>query len=257
MLQTFLKTIGAAALLCFAASLGGSAQTVDEIIAKNIQAHGGMEKLKSVQTMRTSGKYVSGSFRAAFVQENKRPGKVREENIIQGTAEVQAYDGKTGWEVSPFEGRKDAQLLSEDDLKSLIDDADIDGQLVDYKEKGHQAELVGHDPVEGTDCYKIKLTLKNGTVRYYYLDTDSYLELKIETQRMIRGAIQETEIYFGDYEEVNGIYFPFAFEGGEKGDPNRTKYTVDKIEINLPLDDGRFALPAAPAKTAARSGAGN
>lgn len=254
MLPTFLKSITAMALLSFAML---SAQTVDEIIAKNIQAHGGMEKLKAVQTIRASGKYISGSFQAGFVQENKRPGMVREENVIQGTAEVQAYDGKTGWEVSPFQGRKDAQLLSEDDLKSLTEDADIDGPLVDYKEKGHKAELVSHDSVEGTDCYKIRLTMKNGTVRYYYLDTDSYLELKIDIQRTIRGAVQESEQYFGDYDQVNGVYFPFAFESAEKGDPNRTKFTVDKIEINLPLDDKRFAMPAAPAKTSGRSGAGN
>jgi outer membrane lipoprotein-sorting protein len=257
MSRTFLRILSASVLLWLAAAPAAKAQTVDEIIAKNIEAHGGMEKLKAMQTFRSSGKFMNGTIRYGFVQENKRPEKVREENIVQGSADVQAYDGKTGWEVSPFEGRKDPKLLSEDDLKPLLEDADIDGQLVDYKQKGHKAELVGHDPVEGTDCYKIKLTMKNGTVRYYYLDADSYLELKIETQRIIRGAIQDTETYFGDYEQVNGIYFPFAFEGGEKGDPNRTKYTVEKIEVNVPLDDSRFALPAAPAKAAAKTGAGN
>src|SRR5260370_42386419 len=256
MYRAVFKIVSAFVLLSLAVSFA-PAQTVDEIIAKNIQAHGGMEKLKSVKTTHTSGKYIVGSLRVGFVRENKRPFKVREEDIVQGAADVLAYDGKTSWEINPFQGRKDPQLLSEDESKPLIEDADIDGQLVDYKEKGHKAELIGHDPVEGTDCYKVKLTLKNSTVRYYYLDTDSYRALKIQTQRMIRAAIQETELYFGDYEQVNDIYFPFAYEGGEKGDPNRTKYTVDKIEINLPLDDGHFALPAAPAKAAARSGAGN
>lgn len=258
MSRVSLKIVFIAALLSVAAALLAGAQTVDEIIARNIQAHGGIEKLKSVQTLRTTGKFVARrGVRIAFVQENKRPNKVREEDIVQGTARVEAYDGKTGWEVSPFQGRKDPQLLSEDDLKPLIEDADIDGQLVDYKQKGHKAELVGHDAVEGTDCYKIKLTLNNGTVRYYYLDTDSNLELKIETQRMIRGAVEETEVYFGDYEQVNGMYFPFAFEAAEKGSPNRTPYTVEKVEINVPLDDGRFAVPASLAKPAAKSGAGN
>ena len=255
--HTSFKIISLVAILFLAAS-AAPAQSVDELIAKNIQAHGGMAKLKSMQTMRTTGKYITpGGFRVDLVQENKRPDKVREEDIVQGAAQIDAYDGHTSWEINPFQGRKDPQLLSEDDSKSLIEDADFDGQIVDYKEKGHKAEFVGHDSVEGTDCYKIKLTLKNGTVRYYYLDADSYLELKIETQRMIRGAIQETEVYLGDYEQVNGIYFPFASESGEKGDPNRTKLTVDKIEINVPLDDSRFALPAAPAKPAAKSGMGS
>jgi hypothetical protein len=84
-------------------------QTVDEVIAKNIQAHGGIEKLKAVQSIRTTGKFTQGSFRAAFLQENKRPNKVREELLIQGLAQIQAYDGKTGWQISPFGGRKDPE----------------------------------------------------------------------------------------------------------------------------------------------------
>jgi hypothetical protein len=220
------------------------AQTVDEVIAKNIQAHGGMEKLKSVKTIRTTGKFTQGSFRAGFLEENKRPGKVREEALIQGLVQIQAYDGKTGWQVSPFGGRKDAELLSQDDLKSLVVDADIDGPLVDYKEKGHKAELVGHDSVEGTDCYKVKLTLKNGDLRYYFLDADSFLEIKMENQSNIRGAVQFTENFYGDYEQVDGLFIAFAYENGEKGNPVHTKYTVEKVEVNVPLDDALFAMPA-------------
>src|SRR5258708_36891081 len=143
-------------------SIAARAQTVDEVISKNIQAHGGVDKLKSVRSLRTTAKFSQGSFRADFRQENKRAGKVREEFIIQGLAQVQAYDGKTGWQISPFSGRKDPELLSQDDLKSLVVDADIDGPLVDYKEKGHKAELVGHDSMEGKDCFKMKLSMKNG-----------------------------------------------------------------------------------------------
>lgn len=236
-----------AALLVFAAliilPLAAHAQTVDEIIAKNIQAHGGLEKLHSVQTLRMTGKLHQGGFEASLMQETKRADRVREEFTIQGLTQIQAYDGKSAWQISPFGGRKDPEMLSADDTRNLQVDADIDGPLVDYAKKGHKAELVGHDSVEGTDCYKIKLMLKNGDVRIYYLDADSYLELKIETQTMIRGAIQESEIYFGDYEKVDGIYYPFAFEQGQKGDSNRAKFTITKIELNVPLDDSIFSMP--------------
>lgn len=224
--------------------VSANAQTVDEVIAKNIQAHGGLDKLKSVQTVRTSAKFSQGSFRADIKQENRRPDKVREEFIIQGMAQIQAYDGKVGWQISPFGGRKDPDLMSQDDMKSLVVDADIDGPLVNYKDKGHKAELVGHDSVEGTDCFKIKLSMKNGDVRYYYLDTDSYLELKLEIQTTIRGALQESELYFGDYELVNGIYYPFAVEQAQKGNSSRSQITFEKIEQNVKLDDAQFAMPA-------------
>ncbi len=227
------------------------AQTVDEIIAKNVQAHGGMEKLKSVETRWESAKFSSGSFKADVRRVNKRPGEVREEFIIQGMAQVRAYDGKTGWQLDPFGGRREAELLSEDDMKDLVVEADIDGPLVDYKEKGHTAELMGHDSVEGTDCYKVKLTLKNGDIRTYYLDTDSFLELKLETQTFIRGAPRESEMYYGDYEQISGMYFPFAIERGQKGNPDRVRLTVEKVEINPPVDDALFSKPAAKAVTGA------
>lgn len=241
--------LGAAAIACFAGSAG--AQTVDEVIAKNIQAHGGMEKLKAVHSLRTTAKLTQGSFRAEVRQENKRADKVREEFIIQGLAQIQAYDGKTGWQISPFGGRKDPELLSQDDLKSLVVDADMDGPLVDYKEQGHKAELVGHDSMEGTDCFKIKLSMKNGDVRYYYLDTDSFLELKVEVQTMIRGALQESELYYGDYEQVNGIYYAFAVEQAQKGSESRTQITVEKIEQNVAMEDGHFSMPVTKPETKA------
>jgi outer membrane lipoprotein-sorting protein len=228
-----------------------SAQTVDEVIAKNVQAHGGLDKVKSVRSVRTKAKFSQGSFRADFRQENKRPDKVREEFIIQGLAQVQAYDGKTGWQISPFGGRKDPELLSQDDLKSLVVDADIDGPLVEYKEKGHKAELVGHDSVEGTDCFKIKLSMKNGDVRYYYLDADSFLELKVEIQTTIRGALQESELYYGDYEPVNGIFYPFAVEQAQKGSASRAQISVEKIEQNVQLEDAHFSMPVSKPETKA------
>jgi outer membrane lipoprotein-sorting protein len=238
-LDLLFRSVALAGFVC--ATL--QAQTVDEIIAKNIQARGGIAKLRSLETLRQTARYTQGSLQATVVLENKRPSYYRQEFILQGLTDVTAYDGKTGWHISPFTGRKDAELLSEDDLKEIVEDADIEGQLVDYRQKGHQAELVGHDAVEGTDCYKIKLTLKNGDLRYYYLDADSFLELKIETQRLIRGAVQYRDTVFGDYEEVSGLYFPFAMDTGEKGDPNRAKITVEKVEVNVPLNDSIFSLP--------------
>lgn len=231
-----------------------AAQTVDEVIASSVRARGGMEKLQSVHTLRTTSKVLFGDIQAKVVEINKRPDKVREEISLQGMTLVQSYDGSSAWMIDPFGGRKDPQRMSEDDSKSLVVDADVDHPLVNYQQKGHKAELMGHDSVEGTDCYKIKLTLKNGDIFIYYLDADSFLELKLETQMKIRGAIQENETYYGDYEEVNGIYFPFAVESARKGDSNRQKATVEKVEINVQVEDPAFAMPAVKAAASAPAG---
>jgi hypothetical protein len=231
------------------------AQTVDEIIAKNIEARGGLDKLHAIKTLRTTARLSEDDFRATFVQENKRDDKLRQETLFQGMAQIKAYDGHTAWQINPFGGRRDPELISAEESKTLLDNADVEGPLVDYKQKGNAAELLGHDPVEGTDCYKIKLTLKDGDVRYYYLDADSFLEIKYESQVRVRGAIRYTETMLGDYEQVEGVYFPFAIQRGETGSEERTTFTVEKIEMNVPLDDSQFSLPAtkSEAKPAAAS----
>ena len=96
------------------------------------------------------------------------------------------------------------------------------------------------EPVEGTDAYKLKVTLANGDVRYYYMDTDYYVPIKIDTKRMVRGAEREYETSLGDYKEVAGWYLPHSVETNVKGSQNRQKVAYEKIEANVPIDDSRF-----------------
>jgi len=109
-----------------------SAQTADEIVARYIKAVGGMDKIESVKSLRRSGKFIGGGgFEAALMQENKRNDAVREEFSLQGMTAINAYDGKTGWKVEPWNGKKDPEALGEEEMKSILEDADFDGPLVD------------------------------------------------------------------------------------------------------------------------------
>ena len=229
-----------------------SAQTVDEIIAKNVQARGGMDKIKSVQTIRSTATMAMGpGMEAPGSMIVKRPDMARLEFTVQGLTAVQAYDGKDAWQIMPFMGKKDPEPMSADDKKEMELTADMDGPLVDYKSKGHKVELLGKDKVEGTDAYKLKVTLKNGDVMMVYLDADSFLEIKEDTKRMVRGSEQEIESSLGDYKEVNGLMFPFAIENGIKGSQEKEKLTLSKIELNVPVDDAIFKMPP-PAPPAAK-----
>jgi len=220
------------------------AQTADEIIAKNVQARGGMDKLKGVQSMKATATMAMGpGMEAPTSVVVKRGNQVRMEFTIQGLTAVQAYDGKTAWQVMPFMGKKDAEPMSADEAKDIQETSDIDGPLVDYKSKGHQVELLGKEKIEGTDAYKLKLTLKNGDVETVYIDADSFLEIKEETKRTIRGTEQVVETAFGDYKEVSGIMMWFAMEGGVKGSAEKQKLTINKVEFNVPADDALFKMP--------------
>lgn len=228
------------------------AQTVDEIIAKNVQARGGMDKIKSVKTIRSSGTMTMGpGMEAPGSLIQKRPDMARLEFTVQGLTAVQAYDGKDAWQIMPFMGKKDPEAMSADDKKDIEENADIDGPLVDYRSKGNTVELLGKDKLEGTDAYKLKVTLKNGDVITMYLDADSFLEIKEEMKRTMRGTEHEVESVMGDYKDVNGLMFPFAIENGVKGSQEKEKLTLSKIELNVPVDDAIFKMPP-PAPPAAK-----
>jgi len=236
----------AAAFALLALSL--SAQTADEIIAKYIKTVGGLDRINAVKTLRRTGRYTGGGgFEAEVLQENKRPAMVREEFILQGMAGITAYDGSNGWKIDPFGGKKDPETLGEDELKGIVEDADFDSPLINYQQKGIKVEYAGMEPVEGTDAYKLKLTMPDGEIRHYFMDTDFYVPIKIEVQRMVRGAQREFEYVLGDYKAVNGWYMPFSVEVGRKGSPNRAKTTYSKIEANVPLANARFVMPGTQA----------
>jgi len=124
--------------------------TVDQLVAKNIEAKGGATALHDLQSLRLTGKMLvqQGQIEYAYLQTKKRPDEVRTEASLQGMTQIQAYDGKEGWRVSPFFGRKDPERMSVDDVKALIENSDIDGPLVDWKTKGSSVEYLGIEDVE-------------------------------------------------------------------------------------------------------------
>jgi hypothetical protein len=231
------------AVCCFGAF--SHSQTADELVAKNIQARGGIEKMKAIKNIRMTGKFEGGGgFTASIGQENQRPNLVRETFLLQGMTAVQAYDGASGWQIQPFGGKKDPQLMGEDDLRDLLLDADFDGPLVDYKEKGSKVEYLGHDVVDGDDALRLKVTLKNGDIIYDYLDPDTFIEIRKEIQQFIRGSVRDRVVGLGSYKPVAGVMYPFSMSQGPKNNPDSQTVTVQKMEVNVTIDPADFMLPA-------------
>ena len=249
-----LKRTWLAATLFAAFAPGAHAVTADELVAKNIEARGGLEKLRAIESARLTGVMkFTGDFaiELATTQLVTRDGRIRQEVTLQGLTGVQAYDGKDAWAISPFQGRKDPDKMSEDDAKGLLDSIDIDGPLVDWKQKGHALTYLGTEDVDGTDAHKLKLVEKDGDIKYIYLDPDYFLEIRQTVQRKVRGVEQEFESDLGNYELVEGVYMPFSIESGPKGGNKNQKIVVEKVEVNVPIDDEQFHFPAAAAKPAA------
>jgi len=229
-------------------------QTAEDLVAKNLAARGGIENIKAIRTLHMAGRVQQGGLTAQISRTSMAPNLLRQTFTLQGMSQIQAYDGSTGWQISPFEGRKDPELIGEDDLRGIVEDADFYGPLVDYKSKDNRIEYLGHDVVDGDDAYRLKVTLANGDILYYYLDPDTYLEIRIEKMEFVRGAVVETVTSLGSYKKVAGVYFPFSMETGNKRqDPaDFAKVSLDTVEANVPLDAAKFKMPVA--KPAAPAG---
>ena len=218
---------------------------VDQLVSKNIEAKGGADALHALQSLRLTGKMLvrQDQIELAYLQIKKRPDEVRTEASLQGMTQVEADDGKEGWKVSPFFGRKDPERMSADDVKALIEDSELDGPLVDWNAKGSTVEYLGTEDVDGTPAHKLKVVRKNGDVSFVYLDPDHFLEIRVVTGRMRHGAYEEVETDLGDYEKAGGVFVPTSIESGRKGAPDKQRIIIDKVEANVPVDDGVFHFP--------------
>jgi hypothetical protein len=241
-----LSFLGSALIASAVLAQDKPAPTVDELVSKNIEAKGGAQALHALQSLRLTGKLLvnfGNQIELAYSETKKRPDQIRTEATLQGMTAVNAYDGKEGWKISPFQGRKDPEKMSADDTKSLMEDAEIGGPLVDWKEKGSTVEYLGTEDVDGTQAHKLKVVRKNGDVIFVYLDPDHFLEIRELTQRIEHGAQIETETDIGDYEKIAGVFIPFSSESGSKGSPDKQKIVIEKAEPNPPVDDAIFHFP--------------
>lgn len=224
--------------------------TLDELVAKNTEAKGGAAALQALQSLRLTGKMLvnDGQLEFGYIQTRKRPGEVRTEYALQGMTAVNAYDGKEGWKISPFQGRKDPEKMTSDDTKSLVEESEIDGPLIDWKAKGSTIEYLDTEDVDGTLAHKLKVARKNGDVTFVYLDPEHFLEIRTLTQRVEQGAQVEVETDWGDYEKIGGVFIPFSIESGPKGSSSKQKIVIEKAEPNVAVDDAIFSFPAAASK---------
>ena len=233
--------IFAAPVLVFLISLAHG-QTADELIKKYTDARGGIAKIKAIKSLKATGKIVQGGLEIPITVQQKRPSSLRVEVTFQGKSQIQAYDGAAGWKIDPFQGSSEPEAMTADDLKQAQEQADIDGPLVDYKEKGHTVELQGKEDVEGTPAYKIKVTLKGGDVRYIWLDAGNYLEIKLSAKRKTPGGEIEIDSFPGNYKQVAGTAMPFSVEH-KVGGQTIYSLTRDKVETDVAMYDSLFKLP--------------
>ena len=219
-------------------------ETLDDVLNNHFEAIGGLDAWQAVESLRMDGRMVMPTgMEAPFSMTFARPMKTRLEFTFQGMTGIQAYDGETAWAIMPFMGSSDPQVMPDEQAKMMREQADFDGPLVNWKEKGNELELVGTTDVEGTEAYHVKVTLESGDVRHYFIDSEYYLPIKLEAKTTIQGNEMEIETTFGDYKEVGDLVMAHSIESKPKGAPSGQMLTIDSMELNIDLEEDIFTMP--------------
>lgn len=233
--KTLIVVASLAALLCL--SSAASAQTVDEIVAKNLAAKGGIEKLKSIQSIRSTGTMSAQGQTVTVLLVSKRPNLTRQEIVMAGQTMLMVFDGTKARMINPMVSTTPVDVQPEQ-LEMIKDQSDIDGPLVDYKTKGYQIDFVGAESPDGKLVLHLRVQRKALPVQDLYLDSVTFLEAKVSTTVPGSGVI---ETQFGDYRAVEGMTMPFSIKTVAAGMTlNEMKLT--KIELNVPIDDAIFTI---------------
>lgn len=237
--------------------------SVSQIVEKNVAARGGLSAWHGVQTMVWKGKMGAGATTYEVVNkgkletkqrdetflpytlEFKRPQKTRLEIQFSGKTAVQVFDGVSGWKLRPYLGRTNWDAYTTEEVRQAAAEPGIDGYLIDYAAKGAHVELVGSEKVENQNAYKLKVTLRDGTVRHVWVDTKTFLEAKVEgAPRRLDGKPHNVEVYLRDFKREGNVVIPHVIELHTAGLRRAEKITIESATVNPKLDDGRFTKSA-------------
>jgi len=234
MKRIFAHTLLFSAIIC--SSFAVKAQTADEIIDKYIAAIGGKESWKKVNSLKMEGNVEVQGLQIPYTMQAVNGKGMRTDGEFQGNFFIDIVTPTKGWSQNPMAGKATLQPLSDDELKEKLDDLDVQGAFVDYKEKGSVVESLGKDEEDGNEYYKIKLTTKNNNETTYFFDTKTFLVYKQETTVKQQGQDVKMTIKSLDYQAIDGgLKVPFKLDQGGM------VLAAKKITVNEPIDEKIFS----------------
>jgi hypothetical protein len=221
--------------------------TVEQIVAKNTEARGGLEAWRKVQTMVWEGTLEMGepaTPAARFVYEWKRPNKMRTEIAWSEEKTTAVFDGALGWRVSaPHAGAPTVRRYSRRELRMAFDAQGIDGLLIDHQARGIGVALDGTEPIEGRSAFRLNVTLPSGATRRVWVDAQSFLEVKSERPSIRRSHAAPVAVYYRSYHRVGGLLMPGTIEAEASGSGARRAMVIEAVTLNPSLSDAHFERP--------------
>ncbi|MFW6309558.1 MAG: hypothetical protein ACOC1D_00515 [Prolixibacteraceae bacterium] len=216
-----------------------NAQSLDDVLENHFEAVG-QEKLMDTDTYIIKARIEQMGQQLPMTMKMKRPDKFRMEMEMQGQKMVQVYDGEKGWVLAPWVN-PEPQALEGPQLQQAMDQADIDGELYNYKAKGHSADLIGKVKYNDDEAFRIKLTTKDGIVKNYYIDADTYLVSGVKSKINAQGQEVEIEQIMSGYEKSDGIMIARKIES--KTPMGVAAIFIEEVSFDQELNDSEFQKP--------------
>lgn len=243
--------------------------TVAQVLERNAQARGGAANWRAVKSLSWSGKMEAGGnsrptlampmskdkggmpaprpteqVQLPFVLKMERPRKSRLEIQFDGQTAVQVYDGEHGWKVRPYLNRHEVESFRPEELKAAAEQAEIDGPLLSFAERGASASMAGIENVEGSPAYKIALTYKDKRIQNIWVDAKSFLEVKMDgSPRVLDGRSHPVWIFLRDYKTVSGLMMPMRYTTTVQGVKSSESIVIEKVDVNPAIADALFIKP--------------
>jgi hypothetical protein len=226
-------------LFCFPAL--AFSQEVDEIIAKHIEAHGGLAKWNEINALKISGTFTGFSLEKDFSCYKMKSGFYYADLYLGEINVIEGFNGKEGWTIDPWQEMDYARKLNSEEVNVFLQKAEFFTPFYNYKEKGHKVVLKGKETIEGLEVFVLELTRDNNKVETWYLNAETYLEYICKSDWVDFARNAPAETFFDDFREVDGLVLPFFIE--------RTFWQRDRIlqieniEINPEVDMAIFEMP--------------
>jgi outer membrane lipoprotein-sorting protein len=231
-----------AAALSFSGYAAAQTPSAEELVAKNLAARGGEEKIKGMSSARLVGNVSVQGMDMPITILTKRPNKMRQEMSMQGQTIVQAFDGETVWAINPMMGSAAPRVLEGGPADAVKSQSLFDGPLLGYKERGDALEVVGPADVDGAKTWKLKLTRKDGKTMHIFLDAETGLEKQWTASMDQNGMTMEIETVMADYQATDGLKVARNLRT-RMGGQQVAAVTFTTVEFNVPVDDAVFAMP--------------
>jgi outer membrane lipoprotein-sorting protein len=216
-----------------------SAQDLDKILSDHYKASA-QDKMAKITSTSMIGKSVAMGMETQMAIYQARPNNFRLEVSVMGSKIINTYNGTTGWLYAPIMGVTEVRQMTQDELKTVLQQANMDSPLWDYKAKGNNIELTG--TTEDGSAYMLKLTTAEADEMTICISKETFLISKVITTQMAQGMETEIEMEMKDYKVVKGI--PTAhYMATKMGGQVMSTITFESIEYNKTLDSALFGKP--------------